>query len=134
MRIRTKYGLLCVDPESIDKQVLNKRNDVITLFFKNGTKVPIPEPVLDWPLEVLEIPKIVIEVKTSKVASDTTVAVEILSAGPGVGVPRSSPQKNSDLVGEMIWTHKTAPEIVIFNRKTGELVKDVDISKMYRRR
>lgn len=36
--------------------------------------------------------------------------------------------------GEMIWTHKTAPEIVIHDEGTGKTIKDVDISQMYKRR
>lgn len=59
------------------------------------------------------------------------------SAGTSLVPPGRSvkelPSEKDKYQGEMIWSHKTAPEIVI-RSPSGKMVKDVDTASMYKRR
>lgn len=56
------------------------------------------------------------------------------SAGMSLVPPGKSAKVSKDKYqGEMIWSHKTAPEIVI-RSPSGKMIKDVDTASMYKRR
>jgi hypothetical protein len=66
-----------------------------------------------------------------------TAPVSYPSAGTSFVPPGRSVEliaKQADRYrGEMIWSHKTAPEIVI-RSSSGKMIKDVDTATMYKRR
>ena len=142
--IKTKFGSTLKMPRSkIMKQVKELYDNAERLFviLKGGQRLEVGSLVDSIECEVKDLkrerrnildvePIQEIEYKERKLL-DPKDCPSVVTA---FCVKGKAPRPDTDkCTGEMVWTHKTSPEIVIRD-KDGNIKKDVDYSKMYRRR
>lgn len=127
-----------IDQTKIIKQTKTIKENNSTeyaIHLVNGQTITLKEPSDRFEIETIDL-------KAKAKASDHFTPYNEPS------LPKAPPTSNSTIMvlakgknnlssdtyrGEMVWTHKTAPEIRI-SKSNGQIVKDVDISKMYKRR
>jgi len=140
MVVHSLFGTkIKLDKKQVVKQTKTiKQNNqaVYNLFLTNGHVLILSEPLKDFDIEVVALER----VESSKSKEFTPYFEQSL--------PKAPPTSDNPLMisaqgkrflpecayrGEMVWTHKTAPEIRI-SKPNGQIIKDVDIEKMYKRR
>jgi hypothetical protein len=107
------------------------------LALTNGSALEVHEPIPGIALshsDIREKPWILPAVAAS-CTREVVKALDIPSVSTGL-VPRGKSVPDEESIkyrGAMVWSHKTAPEIQIVSPK-GKVIKDVDVSTMYKRR
>lgn len=127
-----------IDPRKILKQtktIQQNNNSVYSLHLSNNQILTLKEPLDCFPLEVINAALVQIENKKSVDYDERKLPPAPETSNSTLMVSSSGRKTLSKEAyrGEMVWTHKTAPEIRI-SKSNGLIVKDVDIAKMYKRR
>jgi uncharacterized pyridoxamine 5'-phosphate oxidase family protein len=142
--LTTKSGVWRIDDSVFIKQykVINHNNNTTKYFcqLKGSNDFEIVVPVKNYPVEerIIEKAKFtlnVVPIETTETQSETLPSAQsIPSANTGKLTCSTKPKDQTGKVkGEMIWTHKTAPELQISD-SNGTVIKQVDVAKMYKRR
>ena len=109
----------------------------VVLALTNGSALEVHEPIPGIVLSHSDIREKPLVLSSTIVGYKPEIvkALDIPSVSTGL-VPRGKSVPDEESIkyrGAMVWSHKTAPEIQIVSPK-GKVIKDVDVSTMYKRR
>jgi len=140
--VQTNLGLkFKVNPSQIVNQIKisNGHQSWYELHLVSGSKIKLMEP----------IPSLgCVEITERLVAQDLSYSNVLLSikqplraedcpsvqSGAWTGKKIQSEDSEQKYKGEMLWGHKTAPELLIVDKASKQIIKDVDLTKIAKRR